>query len=248
MKGLDVLVVDDDVDHRHLLRRLFARAGIDGVTEATDGAEALELAARHRPALVVLDLAMPVLSGLDVLPALRDAAPTARIVVVSNFPPGRLGDIVRRRGAIGYVPKSVAPDRLVDEILLSAALTASSAAAAGSARFANDKAAPGEARRFVRDLLGTTAADLLATVELLVSELVTNAVVHAVSKPELAVRLAPRTVRVEVFDDAPLLPHRRTPDALKPGGRGLVLLDQLSSRWGIDAHDDGKVVWFEVDR
>jgi hypothetical protein len=60
--------------------------------------------------------------------------------------------------------------------------------------------------------------------------------------------LHPDRVRVEVHDDDPRLPARRTPDEARPGGRGLLLLDQVSSDWGADATDDGKVVWFEVPR
>jgi DNA-binding NarL/FixJ family response regulator len=245
---LRVLVVDDDADHRLLLRRLFRRAGIDDVLEAADGEEALRVARAASFSLVVLDLAMPVLSGVDVLPALRDAAPTARIVVVSNFARRRLVDAVRRRGAIGYVQKDVPADRLVGEILLSAALTESSAGPITMSRFARDPRAPSDARRFVREQLGDGVEDLLSSVELLVSELVTNAVVHASSEPQVGVRVSPATVRVEVYDDVPTLPHRRTPDALGPGGRGLLLLDRIASRWGVDAHGEGKVVWFELDR
>ncbi|HYF54820.1 MAG TPA: response regulator [Salinarimonas sp.] len=113
LAALRVLVADDDPDQRLLLRRLFARVGIDDVVEAADGAAALAQARATNPALIVLDLGMPVLSGIEVLPALRDAVPGARIVVLSSFPRRRLADAVRERGAMGYVEKDVPSDRLV---------------------------------------------------------------------------------------------------------------------------------------
>ena len=92
-------------------------------------------------------------------------------------------------------------------------------------------AAPGEARRFVRRSLGEVALhqDLVDAVELLVSELVTNAVVHASSDPRLTLLVHADRVRVEVGDDDPALPAHREPDAERPGGRGLLLLDRVAT-------------------
>jgi DNA-binding NarL/FixJ family response regulator len=246
--SLRVLIADDDADQRLLLRRLFARAGVDDVEEAADGAAALAAVGQRQPTLIVLDLAMPILTGIEVLPALRDAAPAARIVVLSSFPRRRLLEAVRQRGAMGYVQKDVSPDRLVGSILLAAALTTAALERRASDRFPNDAATPSMARRFVREVLGDAVGDLLSTAELLVSELVTNAVLHASSEPQVDVVVTGRSVRIEVFDDDPALPQRRTPDALRPGGRGLLLLEELSSRWGAEHHGTGKLVWFELDR
>ncbi len=85
-------------------------------------------------------------------------------------------------------------------------------------------------------------------VELLVSELVTNAVVHAVSAPRIEVHLGPASVRVSVRDADPRLPRQRVPDEERPGGRGLHLVEQVSTRWGAEPTGEGKVVWFEIDR
>ena len=60
--------------------------------------------------------------------------------------------------------------------------------------------------------------------------------------------LHPDRIRVEVHDADPTLPARREPDAERPGGRGLLLLEHLATSWGVEAADDGKVVWFEVPR
>jgi anti-sigma regulatory factor (Ser/Thr protein kinase) len=100
----------------------------------------------------------------------------------------------------------------------------------------------------VRSSLTDIDDSALDAIELLTSELVTNAVIHAGSEPHLVLVLHPDRVRVEVHDTDPKLPARRTPDEARPGGRGLLLLDQVASDWGVDPLDDGKVVWFEVPR
>jgi DNA-binding NarL/FixJ family response regulator len=246
--GLSVLLVDDDADLRSLLRRRFEAAGMDDVAEAADGQEALDVAATQSPDLIVLDLAMPVRSGVEVLPDLRRTAPGARIVVLSSFPQRRLQGVVRARGAVGYVQKDTGLDVLVEQILLTAALTETAVEHIASSRFDRDHGAARAARRFVRSVVAEADVETIAAVELLVSELVTNAVLHAASEPQVDVHLSKQRLRVEVYDDDPALPHRRTPDAVGPGGRGLLLLEQFADRWGAEPRDDGKVVWFEIDR
>lgn len=246
-----VLVADDDPDQRFLLQRLFRRAGTDEVVEAGDGAAALEAVRARRFDLVVLDVSMPVRSGIDVLPDLHDAAGGTPIVVLSNFSRERLGAIAVERGAVGYVEKRTPVGRLLQELLLAAAITGvaqDSIVAGGSARFPSDRTASRLARGFVREHAEGADEELLGIVDVLVSEVVANAVLHAGSEPRVRVELGPELLRVEVADDDPTPPRRRRPDVGSPGGRGLLLLDELASRWGSEPTDGGKVVWFEVDR
>ena len=107
------------------------------------------------------------------------------------------------------------------------------------------------ARRLVRESLGRCAVDesVVDTVELLTSEIVTNAIVHGGGTCELAVEVEARTVRVELRDDNPALPVRRAPAPQAMSGRGLLIVDRLARRWGFEpCRDDGKRVWFEVAR
>ena len=90
--------------------------------------------------------------------------------------------------------------------------------------------------------------DLLASIELLMSELVTNAVLHASSAARLDVHVTRANIRVEVFDDDATLPELRPLDTMRSGGRGLQLVDAIASRWGSEPQRTGKVVWFEMDR
>jgi CheY-like chemotaxis protein/anti-sigma regulatory factor (Ser/Thr protein kinase) len=241
------MVVDDDPDQRMLVSRLLAKHGITQVVTAANAAEAVAAAAEHQPHVILLDLAMPGRSGFEVLPDLHGAAPTAIVVILSNLPRHRLAAKLVERGAVGYVEKKVAPQHLITEILIAAALT-ELARDGMSLGLPAETSSSRTARRFIRNLLDTHGQDLIADVELLVSELVTNAVLHASSAPRLEVQVSAGAVRVAVHDDDPSLPERRVPDADRPGGRGLNMVEQLASRWGAEAHDDGKVVWFEIDR
>jgi len=87
------------------------------------------------------------------------------------------------------------------------------------------------------------------TVELLTSELVTNAVIHARCAPELLVRLGDKAVRIEVCDGDANAPTRRPPDVEAASGRGIAIVEELATTWGVEhIPDDGKRVWFEVTR
>jgi DNA-binding NarL/FixJ family response regulator len=242
-----ILVVDDDPDQRFLARTLFERAGMAVVAEAADADDALRQAELHGPDLVLLDLQMPGRSGLDLLPELRTRCPGASVVVVSNLPRRRYEQQVVALGALGFVEKRVPADRFVAEVLAAAALSAV-AVERVSTELPTDPAAVGTARRWVRELLAPSVVEELDVVELLVSELVTNAIVHASSAPRVEVELGRDRIRVAVYDADPTPPARRTPDLDRVGGRGLLLLDQLADRWGSEPSGSGKVVWFEVRR
>nr|WP_042440743.1 ATP-binding protein [Streptacidiphilus albus] len=82
---------------------------------------------------------------------------------------------------------------------------------------------------------------------LLVSELVTNACLHAGGPTELALHGTAGRLRVAVSDRSEQPPVPRTPhSAARPGGHGLHLVDRLTSRWGTEPRPGGKTVWLEV--
>ena len=247
MATLPTLVVDDDPAQRALLRRLFERSNLGPVVEAADAEGAIDRAAEHQPELILLDLQMPGRGGLEVLPELARACPDASVVVVSNLPRRDYEAAAVAAGAVGYVEKRVPVDRLVAEVLAAASL-AEAVIDRVAIHLEQSKDSPRMARRLVRDLVDAHHAELVAVVELLVTELVTNSVVHATSAPRVEVELHRDRVRVAVHDTDPTPPLPRTPELGKPGGRGMVLVDELASRWGSEPTTDGKVVWFEVDR
>ncbi|MEU8624662.1 ATP-binding protein [Streptomyces sp. NPDC048669] len=112
-----------------------------------------------------------------------------------------------------------------------------------------DLAAISEVRCAVRELLRYRWKEEPAQVaELLLSELVTNALVHTDDGAVVAVSVAPRGLRVEVRDFVPGMPVSHVPNADDgTHGRGLILVESLADSWGISPQALGKTVWFELD-
>jgi CheY-like chemotaxis protein len=112
-----VLVVDDAEELRMLLRtRMEARSGLTVVGEAGDGIAAVELASELQPDLVMLDVAMPRMDGLEALPLIRAAVPGVRVVVLSGFNHSTLADKAREAGADHYVVKGGSMRELLDMV------------------------------------------------------------------------------------------------------------------------------------
>ena len=108
-----VLLVDDHVVVREGLRHVLGAAhGFHVAGEAGTGAEALVLAADLRPDVVLLDLTMPGMSGLDVAAALRERLPEVRVLVLSMHEQDEYVVAAVRGGAHGYVLKDADPGEL----------------------------------------------------------------------------------------------------------------------------------------
>ena len=112
-----VLVVDDAEDLRALLHIKLDRCdGFEVVGEAEDGVDAVEQATRLQPDLVLLDVAMPRMDGLEALPLIRQAVPGVRVVVLSGFNEETMAENALAAGAERYVVKG-APLRELVELL-----------------------------------------------------------------------------------------------------------------------------------
>ena len=110
--------------------------------------------------------------------------------------------------------------------------------------------APAIARRFVKEHASELASSLKDDAELLVSEVVTNAVVHGRPTITLRVSTEPPGIGIAVHDYGDELPST-TPARVEPGatsGRGLMIVQALASTWGVVASDPppGKTVWFRL--
>jgi DNA-binding NarL/FixJ family response regulator len=108
-----VLIADDHPLTRGALTALLSGNGFDVVGEAEDGGQAVIEARRLQPDLILLDLSMPNVDGLNALPQLREAAPRCEVVVLtaSGTEENLLAAI--RGGAAGYLLKTEPPDRLI---------------------------------------------------------------------------------------------------------------------------------------
>lgn len=252
MAVVRVLLVDDVPDLRLIVRMVLERTRrFEIIGEAGDGYEAIALAEECQPDLTLLDLSMPRMSGVLALPRIREVAPDSKVVILSGWEPDRA---VERTGAgaVAYLEKGIAPTRLVDELLVVAGVleTVEQAVMQAKAQMTGEPASAGSARRFVTETLRHwDAANDLDTVSLLVSELVSNAIIHAHSDFEVSVLLRGHTIRIEVDDQSVATPVPRDADETDEGGRGMALVEALSLGWGVvDRQGGGKTVWFEVPR
>lgn len=115
--------------------------------------------------------------------------------------------------------------------------------------FPASTASVGDARQAVTAFLASSpfhSAD--DDVRLMVSELTTNAVVHAASAFEVTVCWNDGRLRVEVADSSRRTPHLQPPTLTEANGRGLFIVQALAHQWGVDQHRAGKIVWFELLR
>lgn len=112
-----------------------------------------------------------------------------------------------------------------------------------------DASAAHAARRIVGRVLPElgVATERLADARLLVSELVTNAVLHASASARLEIQPRPGAVRIAVHDSSPTVPRIRRRRQGAVSGRGLRLVDVLALRWGVDVEGRGKLVWFDIE-
>ena len=245
MTAVNVLLVEDVVELRSVLRQAFQlRGGFEVVGEAGDGAAAITAAARLQPHVVVLDLGLPDIAGHEVLTRLRRVAPVARVVVYTgSLTPDRfplapeVEAYVSKEHDIGYVVELIG--RLPARPWRTAVIDLGPHPADVPA-----------ARRFLAGQLQRWGCpELVEDAYVVVTELVTNAFVHAGTRCELRAGLTDRALRLQVTDYGTGMPDPRAADERAEHGRGLLLVSALSVGWGVEAlPGGGKVVWAELLR
>jgi len=113
--SLKLLLVDDSGLARRSTRRILEAAG-HSVIEAEDGLSALARFAVDKPDIVLLDLVMKGMYGLDVLAKLRQMDPTARVIIVSADIQTSSRDMVQAAGAAGFLTKPVEPSQVLEMV------------------------------------------------------------------------------------------------------------------------------------
>ena len=101
-----VLLVDDSAIVRKFLRQIFQSEGFEVCGEAANGAEAIDLAMKFKPDLIIMDLSMPQMNGIQAAPVLRRILPNTPIVLFSMFADNVLANDALRAGFSAVVPKS----------------------------------------------------------------------------------------------------------------------------------------------
>jgi two-component system invasion response regulator UvrY len=114
---IGVLLVDDHAVVREGYRRLLERdARLNVVGEASNAAETLRLDAQLRPDVIVLDIALPGVSGIEILRRVLSRRPDACVLMFSMFQDGIYATRALQSGARGYVSKASAPDLLIEAV------------------------------------------------------------------------------------------------------------------------------------
>lgn len=106
------VIADDNSSIRLLLKGLLSELGLDIVAQAANGEEAVKAAQIHQPAVLFLDVNMPLLSGLEALPRIRKVSPQTAVVMVTGSASRELVEQAAAGGARGYVVKPVRPTYL----------------------------------------------------------------------------------------------------------------------------------------
>jgi DNA-binding NarL/FixJ family response regulator len=238
-----VLLVDDAVEVLELVARaLELRGGFDVVGRVTAAPEAIEGAAFLLPDVIVLDLGLDAMSDDDVIAALRVASPESAIVVFS----GRLKDLA----ALGPgVQRAVAKGEPVHALLDVISHAVADVPAIATEHLPPEPASVPQARRLVRDVCARLGygPHTVSDAELIVTELVANAVVHAATWCTVSVKETPGSLRIEVMDRSPHSPVVRTSTMDDEDGRGLRIVALYAAAWGIEApYGSFKIVWAEL--
>ncbi|KQV69895.1 hypothetical protein ASC64_08815 [Nocardioides sp. Root122] len=117
---VSVVLVDDSVDVRTLVRMRLESSGLFEVLgEAADGEEAIGLVLRHRPDVVLLDVSMPAMDGVETLPAILAVQPDTAVVMFSGFSGSDLTTELGELGALDFIEKSIPLDELPDRLIQS---------------------------------------------------------------------------------------------------------------------------------
>ncbi len=238
-----VLLVDDVVEVRRLVRTsLRFRGGFEVVGEAADGAEAVELASRLYPDIVVLDLGLPDLAGREVLVRIRETSPQSKVVVFSGLESDDRSWIDEH--SAGFVVKDTDLSYLI-ELLEDVARPSGDEAVMD---LPDELSSVATARRFVRETLASWGVDgPIDDALLVVSELAANALTHAESSYRLRLAATGPGLRIEVEDDGAGTPEPKPLTETEEHGRGLHLVDALAASWGMEVADTGgKRVWAEL--
>lgn len=216
------------------LRSLLQSSRLELLDEVTSTTEAVASASRHRPGVVIMDIALDWVEGRGLLTAIRDVSP-ATLMVLRAW----AADLDDAPGMRHWL------NRMCDAVLSPPWMSRLEARLALSGR---PQSVP-VARRFITELLTQwTLREHVERAGLLTSELVANAVLHVRGPCALELTCQADALRVAVADAGSQLPDLQHLNAASEGGRGLHLVSAYSSRWGVDPLvEGGKVVWAEVD-
>lgn len=115
--SLSLVIADDDATIREALGDLLEAKGFEVLARARDGAEAVEAAVEFRPDLVIVDIRMPGVNGIEAMQQITDRMPGMRLMALSAYDDPALAAAARAAGALDYVTKGTPPAELCSRIL-----------------------------------------------------------------------------------------------------------------------------------
>ncbi len=110
-----ILIIDDDENILHTLETVLQEAGYE-VLATADGPQGIELFKEKAPDLVLLDLALPSISGLEVLKKIRELDTEAKVLIITGYGSEESSRVAVRYGAVGFLTKPVGVNALLQEI------------------------------------------------------------------------------------------------------------------------------------
>lgn len=123
-KGMSVLIVDDNEMTREVLRVILRHEGYLVIGEATDGNTGLDMAMRLKPNIILLDVVMPTVNGLDVLKQIKEALPKTIILMVTSSKDRDTFAAALENGISGYIIKPFNAGTVMDAVQLAIAKAA----------------------------------------------------------------------------------------------------------------------------
>jgi len=218
-KPIRILICDDHTVVRHGLKSLIEiKPGLELAGEATDGVEAVEMARKLKPDVIIIDLVMPRKDGVEAITEIKNENPGARILVLTSFGEDDKVFPALKAGALGYLLKDSSAEELVQAIR--------------SVHQGESSLYPPIARKLVRRL--SELSDGSASTEEPLTERETDVLkllAHGLSNNQISQRLGigEGTVRVHVVNIlSKLKVANRTQAALYALRQGLVRLDQTA--------------------
>ena len=117
-QAIRILLADDSREFRQLLSLLLSRDDcFDVVAEANNGIEAIEMTKEKQPDVILLDISMPGMDGLQALPALKESHPPVKVIVLSSFSAAEMKETTAELGAEAYLEKGELMETIRQTIL-----------------------------------------------------------------------------------------------------------------------------------